>query len=242
MKLELLHGDCLELMKNIPDGSIDCVLTDPPYGTTRCKWDSVIDFGLMWAQLRRITKRNAIIALHCSQPFTSSLIMSNPKMFKHEWIWIKSRGSNFANTVREPMKEHESIAIFSNGKWTYNKQMQERIGVGKKLIGKRINMREFKKDYIGKIKPKDIKSLPELRVPSSWQKFNVEVGLHPTQKPVMLLEYLIKTYTLEGETVLDFTMGSGSTGVACKNLNRNFIGIEKDDKYFDIARDRINET
>jgi len=242
MKRKLMFGDCLERMREIPDNSIDMVLTDPPYGTTACKWDTVIPFEPMWEQLKRVTKDNGVIALHCSQPFTSNLIMSNPKMFRHEWVWIKNRGSNFANTVREPMKEHETIAIFSNGKWLYNKQMQERTGGGKKLIGKKVNIGKSKREGINKINHKDIESLSNLRVPSSWQKFNVEVGSHPTQKPVPLLEYLIKTYTLENETVLDFTMGSGSTGVACKNLKRNFIGIEKDREYFRIAKQRIKDA
>lgn len=240
-EIKLIHGDCLEEMKNIPDQSIDLVLTDPPYGNTQCKWDSVIPFEPMWNELKRITKETGVIALHCSQPFTSSLIMSNPKMYKHEWIWLKNRGSNFANTVREPMKEHESIAVFSHGKWTYNKQMQERTGGGKKLIGKKVSVGKSKRDGMGEINHKDIKSLSKLRVPSSWQKFNVEVGKHPTQKPVALLEYLVRTYTKENETVLDFTMGSGSTGVACKNLNRKFIGIEKDLKYFEISKERLEK-
>ena len=236
-KINLLKGDCLELMKTIPDGSVDMVLTDPPYGTTQCKWDSVIPFEPMWEQLKRVAKDNAMICLTASQPFSSALIMSNVKMFKHEWIWIKNRGSNFANTVREPMKEHESVLCFSNGKWVYNKQMQERTGGGLSRSKYKFTVRTETENY-GKIgAPKEKQG--DLRVPSSWQKFNTEVGLHPTQKPVALMEYLIKTYTNEGETVLDFTMGSGTTGVAAKNLNRSFIGIELDETYFNIAKDRI---
>ena len=243
-KIELIQGDCLEKMKYIPDGSVDMVLTDPPYGTTACKWDSIIPLEPMWEQLKRIIKPNGAIVMTASQPFTSVLVCSNLKMFKHEWVWIKNRGSNFANTVREPMKEHETVLVFSNGKWVYNKQMQERTGGGldrvKYSFTDEGTVREGTRSFAGR----KIDSMPDLRVPSSWQKFNVACGnektKHPTQKPVALMEYLIKTYTNEGETVLDFTMGSGSTGVACKNLNRNFIGIELDDEYFKIAEKRIN--
>lgn len=238
---KLKQGNCLEVMKEIPAGSVDMILCDLPYGTTACKWDTVIPFEPLWEQYLRIVKGNGVICLTASQPFTSALLMSKPELFKHEWIWLKNRGSNFANTVREPMKEHESVLMFSQGKWTYNKQMQERSGGGLdrvqynvKFESKSDNYREFE----GRLENK----LPELRVPSSWQKFNCEVGLHPTQKPVALCEYLIKTYTNEGEWVLDNTMGSGTTGVACVNTNRNFIGIEQDEKYFNIAKQRIQEA
>jgi len=238
-EVKLMQGDCLELMKDIPDGSVDMVLTDPPYGTTQNKWDSVIPFEPMWGHLKRVTKRNAAITMTASQPFSSALVMSNLKMFKHEWVWIKNRGSNFANTVREPFKEHEAVLFFSNGKWTYNKQMQERTGTGKSRVKYKFTSRTTSQNYGEMGKPKEIQC--NLRNPSSWQKFNTETGSHPTQKPVALMEYLIKTYTNEGETVLDFTMGSGTTGVAAKNLNRDFIGIELDESYFNIAKERINE-
>lgn len=236
----LMLGDCLERMSEIPDSSVDMVLCDLPYGITSNKWDSVIPFEPLWEQYRRVTKHNAVIALFASQPFSSALVMSNPKMFKHEWIWIKNRGSNFANTVREPMKEHEHILIFSNGKWTYNKQMQERTGGGADRVRYAFNKVSESENY-GKF-TKAPQGSGTLRVPSSWQKFNVEVGLHPTQKPVPLCEYLIKTYTNEGDTVLDNCMGSGSTGVACINLNRNFIGIEIEEKYFLVAKDRTGKS
>ncbi len=236
-----MQGDCLKLMKKLPDDSIDMVLCDLPYGITQNKWDAVIPFDQLWEEYRRVCKANAVIVLSASQPFSSALVMSNPKMFRHEWIWIKNRGSNFANTVREPMKEHEHILVFSKGKWTYNKQMQERTGGGLSRVqysfenctASSSNYREFNKPN---------RNQGELRVPSSWQKFNVEVGLHPTQKPVPLLEYLIKTYTNEGEVVLDNCMGSGSTGVACINTNRIFIGMELDPHYFEIAGKRIKEA
>jgi site-specific DNA-methyltransferase (adenine-specific) len=241
--LWLMQGDCLERMKEIPDGSVDMILTDPPYGTTACKWDSIIPLEPMWAQLKRIIKPNGIIAMTASQPFSSVLTCSNLDMFRHEWVWIKNRGSNFANTVREPMKEHEVVLIFSKGKWVYNKQMQERTGGGLERSKYSFNDYGVDRETYRKFEGRSVESMPELRVPSSWQKFNVASGSektkHPTQKPVALMEYLIKTYTNEGETVLDFTMGSGTTGVACVNLNRDFIGVEMDENYFNIAKNRI---
>lgn len=238
-----MQGDCLERMKEIPNGSVDLILTDPPYGTTACKWDSVIPLEPMWGELKRIIKPTGIIALTASQPFSSILVSSNLGMFKHEWVWIKNRGSNFANTVREPMKEHEVVLIFSSGKWTYNKQMQERTGGGADRVKYSFTDVGVSRETYRKFGGRFVDSMPELRVPSSWQKFNVASGSektsHPTQKPVALMEYLIKTYTNEGEIVLDFTMGSGTTGVACVNTNRNFIGIELDESYFEIASNRI---
>ena len=239
--IKLLQGDCLELMKEIPEGSVDMILCDLPYGTTACKWDSVIPFEPLWENYKRVIKSNGAIVLTASQPFTSALVMSNPSMYKHEWIWIKNRGSNFANTVREPMKEHESVVFFSRGRWTYNKQMQERTGSGSDRVKYEVAFKSESDNY-RKFEGRDHKKLPEKRVPSSWQKFNTEVGLHPTQKPVALMEYLIRTYTNEGEAVLDNCMGSGTTGIACLNTGRKFIGIEKDDKYFEIAKQRIEDA
>ena len=235
--MQLLLGDCLERMTEIPDGSVDMILCDLPYGTTQNRWDAVIPFNLLWTAYWRVLKQNGVIALTASQPFTSALVMSQPERFKHEWIWIKNRGSNFANTVREPMKEHESILVFSRGKWTYNKQMQERTGGGAERVAYDFAFKTETENYGGFSGKSG--NLPELRVPSSWQKFNCEVGLHPTQKPVALMEYLVKTYTNPGELVLDNCMGSGTTGIACQNTSRNFIGIEKDEGYFEIARQRI---
>ena len=243
-EIQLLQGDCLERMKEIPDGSVDMVLADPPYGTTACKWDSVIDLDSMWENLLRVGKENCVFLFTASQPFTSALVMSNPKMFKHEWIWIKNRGSNFANTVREPMKEHESVIMFSKGKWTYNRQMQPRTGGGLDRANYDCTFKTSSENY-RQFETRENNKLSDMRVPSSWQKFNTVAGSektkHPTQKPVALMEYLIKTYTNEGESVLDFTMGSGSTGVASVNLKRNFIGIEMDEDYFKIAEERINK-
>ena len=239
-EIKLYLGDCLNIMNNITDHSVDMVLCDLPYGTTSCSWDTIIPFEPLWEQYHRICKENAVIALFASQPFTSMLIMSNIKEFRHEWIWIKNRGSNFANTVREPMKEHEEILIFSKGKWTYNKQMQERTGGGLDRAKYNVSWRTSSDNY-RKFDDRENNQIGELRVPSSWQKFNTETGLHPTQKPVELCEYLIRTYSNVGDTILDSCMGSGTTGIACLHTDRNFIGIEKEQKYFEIAQDRLNK-
>ena len=233
-----MKGDCLERMKEIPDGSVDMVLTDPPYGTTACKWDSIIPLEPMWEQLKRVTKPNGAIVMTASQPFTSVLVSSNFKIFKCEWIWEKDGGSNFATVRFQPMKEHESVLVFCRGKATYNQIKQERIGSRK---GKETTTKNNGNEngVYGDFAKSGSYKVPALRCPRSIQRFNRERGQHPTQKPVALMEYLIKTYTNEDETVLDFTMGSGTTGVACKNLGRKFIGIEMDDKYFQVAQDRI---
>lgn len=243
--IELLHGDCLELMKNIPDKSIDLVLTDPPYGTTACKWDFVIPFEPMWKELKRIRKDNAAICLFGSEPFSSHLRMSNIIEFKYDWIWHKSKPSGIAIAKYQPMRNHEIISIFY--KHNFNAIKEAREGFTEKSIkrlktAKSIKYKNYKSDH-NHLEETNFKNVSELRNPTTIKKFaslsNRKGLFHPTQKPVALLEYLIKTYTLENETILDFTMGSGSTGVACKNLNRNFIGIERDDKYFEIAKNRI---
>ena len=247
-KIKLIQGDCLEKMKEIPDGSVDMVLTDPPYGTTACKWDSIIPLEPMWEQLKRVTKKNGAIVLFGSQPFTSALVMSNPDMFKYEWIWDKVSGKDFYQAKRRPLKQHENILIFSNGNTVYNPQTYE---AEKKNMRDRVkNKTKAQKGTIyGDLKEYTSQKDERQRYPGSvfvhsYQENELHYSkrLHPTQKPVALMEYLIKTYTNEGETVLDFTMGSGTTGVACKNLNRNFIGIELDHEYFKIAEKRINEN
>lgn len=239
--IQIYHGDCLDVMRGIPSSSVDACITDPPYGTTSCKWDSVIPFAPMWAELKRIVKPSGVIALFGSQPFSSALVMSNPSMFRHEWIWLKNRGSNFANTVREPMKEHEAVLVFSNGNWTYNEQMQERTGAGAARVEYNVAFRSKSENY-REFEGRDTNVLPEMRVPSSWQKFNTDTsGLHPTVKPVELLRYLISTYTNEGETVLDFTCGSGTTLRAAKDLGRKAIGIESDGKYCEVAVKRFQQ-
>lgn len=240
MSVRLIQGDCLDVMATLPAASVDLILCDLPYGTTQNKWDSVIPLDALWKEYWRIVKPNGAVVLTASQPFTSVLVGSQIDRFKHEWIWLKNRGSNFLNARREPMKEHESVIVFSRGGWTYNRQMQERTGGGKGLVGKVVPHGGASNNYGSHKATRGV--LPELRVPSSWQKFNTEVGLHPTQKPVALMEYLIRTYTNEGDTVLDNCMGSGTTGVAAVNTNRNFIGIERDPDYFAICQKRIRPS
>ena len=241
--IQLFKGDCLEVMKQIPDGSVDAVITDPPYGTTACKWDSVIPFDLMWEQLNRVIKPNGAIILTASQPFTSALVMSNPKLFKYEWIWDKHIPRNFINAKIMPMQKHENILVFGKGKLVYNPQMTLR---DKPVTVKNYSKKGKDSSYKLNSDGSNLKSYmythrnPDTIIIGKWE---ANAGkIHPTQKPVALMEYLIKTYTNPQETVLDFTMGSGSTGVAAVNTGRRFIGIEMDDKYFEIAEQRINEN
>lgn len=243
MNINLMKGDCLERMKEIPDKSVDMVLTDPPYGTTACKWDSVIDFKLMWAELKRITKDNGAIALFGSEPFSSALRMSNIKEFKYDWVWKKNKASNFLNAKHQPMRAHEIVSVFYAKRANFF-PIPFRDGYAEKRSmtcnGRATeNFGSFKPLNNGTKKITSAISVIDFSIVHAQSK---EYSGHSTQKPVALLEYLIKTYTLENETVLDFTMGSGSTGVACKNLNRNFIGIERDDKYFEIAKNRIENS
>lgn len=310
----LMQGDCLERMKEIESGSVDMILTDPPYGTTACKWDSIIPLELMWEQLKRIIKPNGAIVMTASQHFTSVLISSNIEMFRYCWIWEKEQGVNFMLAKKNPMKVHEDICVFYldeaevKGRSPLFKRFRdyfhsekERLNLTYKQIKSCLgndmgghyftngvqwtlptleNYRKlktlggFNKDWhkmksdmesivcrvtynpqmtngnpyisgkgdsgsvTGNVKKVQTKN-SGTRYPRSIQKFNRETGKHPTQKPVALMEYLIKTYTNEGDTVLDFTIGSGTTGVAARNLNRNFIGIELDENYFNIAKERI---
>lgn len=246
----LYKGDCLELMNNIKNKSVDMILCDLPYGTTACSWDVIIPFDKLWEQYNRIIKDNGAIVLFGSEPFSSALRMSNLKMYKYDWIWVKSTGSNFATLKYQPMKEHEIVSVFSKGTHNYYPIKEERRGNEKGKIRKATREKSIGGnggEIYGFInKDRDTRSYGELRFPSSVQFFAnrnpKDRGLHPTQKPIALLEYLIKTYTNEDEWVLDNCMGSGSTGVACINTNRNFIGIEKDDKYFEIAEQRIEES
>lgn len=247
--IDLRKGDCLEVMKSIPNASIDAIITDPPYGTTQCKWDSVIDFELMWEQLNRIIKPNGAIVLFGSEPFSSALRMSNIKNYKYDWIWDKVTSANFIQFKNVPAKCYENICVFYKKKPTYNPQMEVKEKKNLRPISnKKISNREIFKMASGEEK-RGANYSEKLKYPRAIQVFNrmsKECNTlnrqHPTQKPIALMEYLIKTYTQEKETVLDFTMGSGSTGVACQNTNRNFIGIEQDDNYFKIAQDRIKEN
>lgn len=231
-----LHlGDCLEVMKEIPDGSVDMVLCDLPYGTTACKWDSVIPFESLWNVYNRVLKIDGIVALTASQPFTSALVMSNPKAFRYEWIWFKNRGTNPMCAKFQPLKRHESVLIFSRQKPRYFPQMRK----GKPYRGFSSKTGTTTGDIYGNTKSVHRDNPEGILYPISVQEFACDIGLHPTQKPLALMEYLIKTYTNEGDLVLDNTMGSGTTCVAAKNLSRRFIGIEKNPKYYEIACNRL---
>ena len=235
-KIELIQGDCLEKMKEIPDGSIDAIITDPPYGTTACKWDTVIPLEPMWEQLNRIIKPNGAIVLFGSEPFSSALRMSNIKNYKYDWVWEKEQGSNYATVKYMPFKVTENISVFSTKKHIYNPQM---------TIGKPYKDTDRKRNQEHSTKQTTKKPIINTgtRYPRNKLYFQNDTksghSYHPCQKPVALMEYLIKTYTNETETVLDFTMGSGTTGIACKKHNRNFIGIELDQEYFKIAEKLI---
>ena len=237
-KVSLLHGDCLELMKDIPAKSIDMICCDLPYATTACKWDTIIPFEPLWEQYKRIIKDNGAIALTASEPFASTLRLSNLKMYKYDWIWNKKLAGNGILAKIQPLKIHEIVCVFARGKCRYNPEM--RIGKMREKLNNikvsEINGGDGIKVYKG---DKGDKYYPVSILEYSLAGYR-KGRLHPTQKPVALMEYLIKTYTNEGETVLDNCMGSGTTGVACKKLNRNFIGMEMDDKYFEIATNRIN--
>ena len=225
--------DCLEGMKKIDDKSIDMILCDLPYGTTACKWDTVIPFEPLWEQYERVIKDNGAIVLTASQPFTTALINSNIKYFRYSWIWEKEQGVNFLMAKKQPLKVHEDICIFSKKQTIYNPQMTQ----GKPYISGKGDSGEV----TGKVKKIQAKN-SGTRYPKSVVQFKRETGLHPTQKPVALFEYLIKTYTNENELILDNCMGSGTTAIACINTNRNYIGFEKDTTYFEIAKKRIEES
>ena len=246
--IELWQGDCLERMKDIPDGSVDAIITDPPYGTTACKWDTVIPLEPMWEQLKRVIKPNGAIVMTASQPFTTTLISSNMKMFKYCWVWEKDKPTNFALANKQPMKYHEDVVVFYSKQPTYNKQMIKRSEGGAKRCKYPVD--HSNRSEQGKTKESSLKGGVSIyddtyKNPSTILNYSTgrrQDSKHPTQKPVALMEYLIKTYTNEGDTVLDFTMGSGTTGVAAKNLGRKFIGIELDENYFQLAKQRINES
>jgi site-specific DNA-methyltransferase (adenine-specific) len=244
--INLLHGDCLELMKTIPSGSIDAIITDPPYGTTACKWDSVIPFDLMWDQLNRVIKPNGAIVLFGSEPFSSALRMSNIKNYKYDWIWFKNKPSGALNAKFMPMHNHEIISVFvNNSKPTFNNILEDRDCSSKtkeslknekvgKWYGSNTNRNSGEVFNINKnIEKRNATTVKYFKCPPQKSRF------HPTQKPVALMEYLIKTYTNDNEIVLDFTAGSFTTAIACMNTKRNFIGIEKDDVYFNIGVERV---
>ena len=241
--VKLYNGDCLEVMdKLIAQGiKVDAIITDPPYGTTACKWDSIIPFDSMWERLKKLRKENTPIVLFGSEPFSSALRMSNIGEYKYDWIWEKSQGVNFAQCNHMPMSVYETISVFGEFGLSKNAKIQpkyypqgvEEINKPKKAkTSTEHRVCDNNKDHVQKFK----------NYPRQIQHFKSERGLHPTQKPTELMEYLIKTYTDEGDIVLDFTMGSGTTGVACINTNRKFIGIELDEKYFNIAQERIHKA
>lgn len=239
MEINLMLGDCLERMKEIPDGSVDAIICDPPYGTTACKWDSIIPLEPMWEQLKRVIKPNGAIVMTAAQPFTTTLISSNIKDFRYCWVWEKSKATGFLNSKRRPLVAHEDVVVFYGRQCQYNPQMT--FGGS---YNKGVRKEQTEDDVYGDFEQVKVKSNGK-RYPRSVQYFVTaerEGGYHKTQKPIALLEYLIKTYTNEGETVLDFACGSGSTGVACVNTGRKFIGIEMDENYFDIAKERISEV
>lgn len=236
--MQLMNGDCLEQLKAVPDNSVDLILTDPPYGTTACKWDSIIPFGPLWAELKRVIKPNGAIILFGTEPFSSLLRASNIKQFRYDWIYEKPAATGFLNAKKQPLRAHEIISVFYARQPTYNPQ---------KITGQRRKQSarlDINSECYGKAIKRTVYDSTE-RYPRSVQVFNSDKqkeSLHPTQKPVALIEYLVKTYTNENETVLDFTMGSGTTGVACVNTNRKFIGIELDPGYFAIAQARIEQA
>jgi site-specific DNA-methyltransferase (adenine-specific) len=242
----IINGDCLEVMRDIDDRSIDCIICDLPYAITNCHWDKLIPFDLLWEQYKRIIKPNGAIALFGSQPFTSALVMSNPKWFKYEWIWEKNNGSNFASIKYQPFKVHENILIFGAGRVNYYPIRESRsyLSLKRDSIGGRhkgnkkwANIPDPK---TGIIKVPSIVSTDQKRNPFSVKRFNRDMATtHPTQKPVALIEYLVKTYSLEGELILDNTAGSGTLAIAAINTNRQYICIEKDEHYFEVMRNRI---
>lgn len=243
--IDLRHGDCLEVMKSISDGSIDAIITDPPYGTTACKWDSVIPFEPMWAELKRIIKPNGAIVLFGAEPFSSYLRVSNIKQYKYDWYWNKNHGANFAQANKRPLNVIELASVFYGLPPTYNSQKINNPKGHEKR--NQYNPSKQKEVFVGQVSMSNdyTKSGNNYESDKLLARCLITFSrehkpIHPTQKPLELIEYLVKTYTNENEIVLDFTMGSGTTGVACKNLNRNFIGIELDEGYFNIAKERIN--
>lgn len=239
---ELFQGDCLELMKNIPDKSVNMILCDLPYGTTNCKWDSIIPFDDLWIQYKRIIKDEGAICLFGSEPFSSKLRLSNIEMYKYDWIWDKRKSSSALNCNYQPLKTHEIISVFGKMATTYSKNGNMKYNPQGIVPCKKINKRNSHKADIFHSNPNFPTLQKYTNYPKSILNYSNEGGFHPTQKPINLLEYLIKTYTNENEIILDNCMGSGSTGVACMNTNRKFIGIELERNYFEIAENRIKEA
>lgn len=250
MEINLRYGDCLDVMQEIPNNSIDCIICDLPYGVTKNYWDSVIDLDLLWKEYKRIIKDNGAIILFGQDKFTMKVMLSNEKWHRYNLIWDKGAVTGFLNAKRMPLRQHEDIMVFYKKLPTYNPQKWEGAAPSHKRCKKGTKLEDLKKIngnygdyYVGDYNLEVTES--NLKYPTSIisiKRVPVSKCIHPTQKPIELLEYLIKTYSNEGDTILDNCMGSGTTGVACKNLNRNFFGIEKDKKYFDIAKERIYAT
>ena len=239
----LYHGDCFDVLAELPPQSVDLVLADPPYGITQCRWDSVLDLDRLWPELWRVAKPRAAVVMTAGQPFTTTLIQSQIKAYRHEWIWAKNRGSNFGSVRYGPMREHEEVIVFGRKAVAYNPIMEKRRGRGGELVGRDMldgttDSSCFKLNHTQQRR----KIRTKLRHPSTLQRFVCEVGLHPTQKPVPLMEYMIRTYTEgPGAVVLDFCMGSGTTGIAAINTERVFIGVELDPEHYATAHRRIAE-
>lgn len=237
---EILNGDCLELMTFIPNASIDMVLCDLPYGTTACKWDTVIDFTKLWAQYERIIKPNGAIVLSGQNPFTAALIMSNTKLYKYDWFWQKNSPCGFANVKKMPLKDVETVSVFYKKPPTYNPQGVIRCDLVKKNSAKSKVEHSSVSSINGGAFKTDTFVQEFTNYPRQILDIKVERGLHPTQKPVALFEYLIKTYTNEGDLILDNCAGSGTTGVACENTGRRYILMEQDPVYFQTIKERLN--
>jgi len=239
--MRLLHGECIHLMSLMADGIFDCVIVDPPYGVTSCDWDKIIPFDLMWEQLHRIVKPEGAICIFGKEPFSSKLRVSNLSNFKYDWVWVKAKTTNFLNVKKQPLRKTELISVFYRKQCLYNPQLTPK---DVKNI-RPTTTKRTQADLYGKMSNQSQRDIPvDMGYPTETLHFNSCCGSkgksnHPTEKPIKLLEYLINTYTNEGDQVLDFTMGSGSTGVACMNLNRNFTGIEKEKSFFNIAAERI---
>jgi len=232
----LFQGDCLDIMPLIPDKSVQLIFADLPYGATKCKWDSILPFDKLWKEYERIITDNGVILLTATQPFTSAVVMSNPKLFKYEWIWHKNKGGNPLNAKIQPMKQHESILVFCKGKATYNPILEERAESGRKrVLSARVKGGSIKDDAVYGQTNIIFTNYNEKRLPQTVQYFNVERGLHPTQKPLQMVKYFIETHSNENDMVVDNTMGSGTTCLGAKELNRKFIGIEKEANYYEIA-------
>lgn len=244
----LHHGDCLEVMREIPDASVDMILCDLPYGTTACKWDSVIPFDVLWSEYRRALKPNGAAVLTASQPFTSALVMSAPDLFKYALVWEKSRATGHVHAKNKPMKKHEDVLVFSLGTTVHATQSENRMKYNPQGLTRKekptVRKNGGSSDAVMSSRPSHRDVLQEFEgYPDSVVYIPSEgKTVHPTQKPVALMEYLIRTYTIEGDMVMDNCMGSGTTGVACANTNRKFIGIERDDRYFEIAKARIEQA